>query len=235
VSVRFRWIAISVAVVALPVCWYWFFAFETHQAALGDRKLVVLNDGSTIELNTGTRVDVRYRFASRVIKVSDKGEVLLTVRSDANRPFVVLGGFHEVRPASGRFNVTVSNGVVGVLVLEGTMGMPMPSLPKPGQLGVVGYDYFHVDDLTPTQIEQRLAWRAGMAVFDDTLLFKAVDEVNRYNVPQIEIVDGGLDALRITGRVAVPGTESFLALLKGVGVGAQQRGDVIALTRQSRN
>lgn len=88
--------------------------------AVGEYREEVLPDGSTIDLNTDSRVQVVYTEQGREVKL-DQGEALFTVAHDPDRPFTVTAGDRAVtavgtafviRKEVDRFAVTVTEGRV---------------------------------------------------------------------------------------------------------------------------
>ena len=72
--------------------------------ALGERRHVALPDGSVIDLNSRSRLQVRYEQDRRVIELS-AGEAMFSVEHDASRPFIVEAGSGRVTVTGTRFDV----------------------------------------------------------------------------------------------------------------------------------
>ena len=53
------------------------------------------------------------------------------------------------------------------------------------------------------------AWRSGQNLLDDTSLAQAVAEMNRYNEKPLEIEDGEIAGLRVTGIFRSGESQSF--------------------------
>lgn len=86
-------LAASVAVVALGLGWVgWQYQQLNHQdtlqTALGERHQVDLPDGSRLELNSATRLQVDFSPGRRHVRLS-QGEAMFIVAHDRARPFVV--------------------------------------------------------------------------------------------------------------------------------------------------
>lgn len=85
----------------------------------GEKRVVSLDDGSVITLNTSTRLQVRYTKGRRQIHLTE-GEALFDVAKDHRRPFVVTARNADVQAVGTSFTVSnVSNAPVEVLVREG--------------------------------------------------------------------------------------------------------------------
>ena len=69
---------------------------QTYDTAVGERRAISLEDGSTIELNTNSRVRVRLARGERRLWL-EKGQAMFAVAPDKARPFLVTAGDTTVR------------------------------------------------------------------------------------------------------------------------------------------
>ena len=195
---------------------------ETYATGVGEQRVVVLQDGTRMSLNTATRVRVELASAQRSVRLED-GEALFEVAKDVHRPFVVraagsevvaLGTVFSVRltPTSARVDdalaVTLIEGRVTVRpVADGGEKSAVPSRSLSLQPGervsvseVVDSSGTGVQRVTTQvdrpRIEQVMAWKRNEAVFSDASLADAVAEMNRYSRMTIVLVGAGT----MTGR-----------------------------------
>src|SRR5207248_2201360 len=68
--------------------------YRTASTRLGERQLLVLEDGTQVTLNTSSRVEVDYRGPLRRVNLLT-GEALFRVAKNPNRAFVVTAGNRE--------------------------------------------------------------------------------------------------------------------------------------------
>ena len=81
------------------------------------------------------------------------------------------------------------------------------------------------------QVENELAWRRGMVVFDQMSLGEAAQEFNRYNKIQLEIPDAQTAGIRIGGSFEADNSEAFVRLLHSAyGLKVERRGDRIRIS-----
>jgi len=220
-----RWITASAVAGAAAVCavlvlyWHGENAYSTH---VGEQRLVVLDDGSRMLLNTDTRLRVDFAAAQRTVEVS-RGEAFFEVAKDARRPFVVRVAGSEVVAVGTAFSVRYAPGPhavdeLTVTLVEGHVnvrpaGHPArDALAPPRPVLMEAGDRLQLDRPSPEaaapvaervdrpNVERLMAWRRSEAVFDNTPLAEAVAEMNRYNRTTIVLLDGlGSAGLRVSG------------------------------------
>jgi transmembrane sensor len=131
-SVREAWftgwrrsaIAASIAVLTILAA-----ALELHEfsspiyaTSLGEQRSIQFEDGSTVELNSRSKVRVKYTKQERDVELIE-GQALFHVAHDASRPFIVAVGTTRVRAVGTQFDVyKKSNGTV-VTVVEGRVAV----------------------------------------------------------------------------------------------------------------
>lgn len=191
---------------------------EVHATARGERRRVVLGDGSVLDLNTDTRVRVALHDTRREVSV-EQGEVLFSVTHDALRPFVVRARDAEVRVTGTRFNVRLEGAAVTVALEEGSVQVAAgpwwrrkTAAMRPGEV------LRHVDGEplaapAPGNVPAIVAWQRGRLVFADASLATVVDELNRYLRAPVRIADRQLATLRVAGTVPIDAPEAVFEVL----------------------
>jgi transmembrane sensor len=190
---------------------------ETYQTAPGERSTVALADGSTMILNTRSRVRTEFSRRERRL-VLESGEAIFEVAKDQRRPFVVVAGGQAVTAHGTVFDVRLFPGKVDVALLEGSISVKPEAAPegsgtrvRPGQRLSVAGRTVSVSEIP--KLEQVASWRTGIVIFEDTTLAAAVDEMNRYGQRPIRL-DAPLADLRLSGSFRVDRAESFLEALE---------------------
>ena len=215
-----------------------------------------LPDGSIIERNARTDIEIDYSGSERRIWLS-RGEALFTVAHDPSRKFIVVAGSVEIRAVGTEFSVRYEPEQVNVLVTAGrvavakqaTVGpieverLPSPSAPTPmapvyveaGRRLVMPTDLPlvavpEIKLLAAEEITAALAWRGKRIELTRTPLSKVTELFNRQNRLQLSIIDSSTGDIRITGMVWADDPEGFVRLLEfGFKVTAERSGDVIHL------
>ena len=94
-------------------------ASESYATAIGQQRRVELADGSVVEMNTNSIIDIDFTASERVVRLS-RGEVHFAVAKNPDRPFLVAAGDTWVRAVGTAFSVHVMpQAPVQVLVTEG--------------------------------------------------------------------------------------------------------------------
>jgi transmembrane sensor len=94
----------------------------TYATAIGEQRSLVLKDGSTVELNSRSKIAVRYSKQFRQVELLE-GQALFRVAKDANRPFVVKVGATLVRAVGTEFDVYQKRDGTVVTVVEGQVAI----------------------------------------------------------------------------------------------------------------
>ena len=211
---------------------------QEYTTQVGAAQVVRLADGSSIELNTNTRVHTDYTSMRRLV-VLDNGEAYFDVVHDAARPFVVLAGKHRITDLGTKFSVLRDGNDVRVIVKEGRVRVDDDANPDFATPMFVNQGNAIIargrEDLeVPREaqdIENALSWRQGMLVFNKETLSDVALEFNRYNTKQI-IVQGGARTIRIGGRFRANNVDVFTQLLhRGFGLNIKDTGSQVIVSK----
>ncbi|MGK2912342.1 MAG: FecR family protein [Sphingobium sp.] len=176
----------SLLVIALSLFFYLAPPASSYRTVVGEQRAIALVDGSSIHLNTDTKLDVRFKSSKRDIEL-ESGEALFAVAHDRARPFAVRAGDVEVVATGTRFDIRYLDNQTIVTLLEGSVdirlrGAFMARL-RSGQQW-----RSHPDGSRAVQranTGQATAWAQGRIVFDATPLVEAVAEINRYTQDKV--------------------------------------------------
>ncbi len=95
----------------------------------------LLEDGSTIDLNRGAEVEVRFTAAERHVRLV-RGEAHFTVAKNPQRPFVVAANGVNIRAVGTAFDVRLAQETVEVLVTEGRVRVDLPAVVLAAQASI---------------------------------------------------------------------------------------------------
>ena len=97
-------------------------ALASYATAIGEQRVVTLEDGSRVTLNTNSRVLVDYTPRERRI-ILDFGEAFFEIERDSQRPLAVSALGQVVFVLGTKFNVLLEGGDVKVAVVEGLVAV----------------------------------------------------------------------------------------------------------------
>ncbi|MDB5576377.1 MAG: Fe2+-dicitrate sensor, rane component [Bradyrhizobium sp.] len=198
-----------------------------YSTGIGERRVVRLADGTSVTLNTHSKLTVAFTANRRIVRLA-RGQALFEVAHDRSRPFIVeaadrqitaLGTVFEVRVDVGRVNVVLFQGRVVVDRQPDMMGadepasMP-PAILKPGQQ--FSAELGAPQRVEAVDVERQLLWRSGFVEFDDETLAHAVAEINRYSKHPITLSNDGVAALHVSGLYRTGSPEQFIDALQGL-------------------
>lgn len=243
-SVR-RWLPAAIAAsiaLSLGAAWQVGLLAPTWQAEsqsrqlstrLGEQYRARLVDGSTVELNTDTRLAVA--IVPRVRKVElTTGEAAFEVARDPVRPFVVSTPLGDVRAIGTVFSVNLERGLE-VVVAEGIVavekgGREIARVSAGERYRLTSTGEAARKGEAPDAINRALAWREGKVAFAGETLAEAAAQFNRYNRIRIQIADPAVATMRFGGYFRATDPEGFARALEGaLPVEATREGDVIRL------
>jgi transmembrane sensor len=195
---------VSVVMIAQPFG-------QTYRTAVGERRVVALADGSTIDLNTDCKVRVRLSRERRAISL-DKGQALFAVAHDTTRPFIVTAGDTAVRAVGTRFEVYRTGTAVRVILAEGKVAVTRANVPAPTMMRAgTKLDIAGKAPARPVPIDVAAAtgWTDGRLTFQDASLADAVAEVNRYSRKKVVLGPGAPADERVNGIFDAGDTAAF--------------------------
>lgn len=183
----------------------------TYSTTTGEQRLVTLEDGSRVRLNTDTTLKVRFRAHERDLTLA-RGEAFFEAAHDPARPFLVTADGAQVRALGTRFDVRADPGRVRVTLLEGRVRVTAPNA-APATLIPNQQVTLTNEGLSPAQTvdaAEASSWTTGRLVFRNLPLAAAVAEVNRYAAHKIVLDAPALAARPVTGTFETGDTQAFL-------------------------
>lgn len=231
--------AAIVAAIGLGTILVWYASSTSvhHQTGLGEQRSIALEDGSIVEMNTQSEIEVQMRGNIRKIALL-RGEAFFEVREDSKRPFVVAAGDAFVRVLGTKFNVYRQASETTITVIEGEVfvasggglpdglsesgsnaNLPLPesknavSLSK-GEQAIVKVDDEIIETISLPSLDRFVAWTDRRLVFENTSLKEILAEFGRYNDINYHISTQQLASLRLTGVFYSYDMDSFVSYLE---------------------
>jgi transmembrane sensor len=204
-----------------------------YATEVGGIERVVLPDGTSVELNTGSEIQTRVTAARREV-VLTRGEAFFTVAHNAAQPFSVKAGGATVHAVGTRFSVRLrDDDEVDVLVTEGQViidgarrnshaefaGLQvspgMRLVASSGEsISLSAHAAPSRQKVSAVALKRKTAWIDGWLWFLKDPLPQAVEQFNRYHHEQIVLVDPALARLEVGGRFRSDDLGSFIAALE---------------------
>jgi transmembrane sensor len=232
-----RWAYAAILLLAIASLSLWGYVQRgTYGTDIGEQRSIVLTDGSTVELNSSSRIRVRYTKGERHVDLL-YGQALFGVANDAARPFVVQTDKTRVRAVGTQFDVYRKRVGTVVSVIEGRVAIQpatMPAVergggsnarsnaPSPTHNGEVLLAAGEQLIIKPKSVERpkhadiasATAWTSRQLIFDGTPLTEVAEEFNRYSTRRLVIETAGLDDFHVSGTYSSTNPESLLRFLR---------------------
>lgn len=171
-------------------------------AGIGERPILRLDDGSTLQLNAQSAVAYNFTPGERRI-VLLRGEAFVQVAADTSRPFVVEAGAGTTTALGTAFDVNLTDDGASVTVLEHAVSVATDRATSPSRVEInqqVSYNHEgRLGDIKPVDPLLATAWRDGRLVFDERTIASVVEEIGRYVPGKILIADAAVGARRVSG------------------------------------
>ena len=216
---------------------YW---LADQRTATGEQRTLRLADGTLINLNTHSAVDVRFDEKQRRV-ILQEGEILVETAHGDARPFIVETREGSMRALGTRFLVKREAEGTRLSVLQSAVAAHPESSPQEQILREGQQVLIRNDGLGPVAALGlgADAWTRGMLVVDNARLEDLVHELGRYRRGHLGVAPEVAD-LRITGSFPLKDTHLALdALLPTLPVQIEQHTPwwvtVAAKTEATRN
>jgi transmembrane sensor len=217
------WLTVALAAAALPAAMGLALLLDlggdpapqpaaiVHVSAIGEQRLVELPDGSSVFLNTASRIEVAYSPSERLVVLSG-GQAFFEVIPGA-RPFIVEAAGIRTQAVGTAFDIRIRDTGPEITLVDGRLEVTSPSLPGAAIAMQAGYRLSLIEGrasaLDKVDPDLVLSWRSGVLQFTDMPLADAAAELNRYSSTQILIEDAVLGAQRLSGAFPAGEPEQF--------------------------
>jgi len=183
--------------------------FYTIDTAPGHSRIVKLDDGTSVEMNGGTRLTLKHgdnRYAAL-----DSGEATFRVRHDAQHPFELHSGKFAIQDLGTVFNVTREGPRLGVQVAEGAVMLKQAEQGvtlRPG-MALAIHDAEGRAAISRIAPESVGGWRHGMVSFRNTPVEAVALAVERSTGAKLRIAPA-LSKQSFTGTIHLTGSNDVV-------------------------
>ena len=186
-----------------------------QRTGVGERRQVVLEDGSRLQLNSNSAVDVKFDGHQRVIELL-QGELWVDVAKDAQRPFVVRTDQGTATALGTRYLVKrAENGTTLVTVIESTVAVKGDTSEgvkvAAGQRSILDHGQAQAPQAIGNSDPD--AWTRGLLKFNDQPLDEVLQTLASYRHGLVRFDPQALQNLRVSGVFKLDDTAAALAAL----------------------
>ena len=212
---------------------------QTLTSPIGEQSTYTMSDGTHIQLNTNSVVEVAYTASYRQLTLV-KGEARFDVAKDKSRPFTVTSGeksftalgtiFNvqkdddhemELMVTEGRVLITKANEAIEVIkqaLISSENNTPandlLGTIVTSGEKAIIEYNNESpIQKVSLDQVQRDLAWQQGMLIFDGESLSNALTEISRYTPNRFEIADPKIASMKVSGYFKANDVDGLLASL----------------------
>ncbi len=173
--------------------------FADYRTGIGERRMVVLEDGSRAELGSNSSLSVAFSAQERMLTLHE-GQAFFIVASDASRPFTVRAGAGATRALGTRFDVKFADDVATVTVVEHSVSVQIPDRAAIELVAglQVSYGRGFVEPAHAVDLAVSQAWQHDRIVFEDAPLRNVLRELERYRRGRIILMDASIGDMPVT-------------------------------------
>jgi transmembrane sensor len=222
--------AAAAVIVGVVAAWYMLFNASVS-TGVGEQRLLTLEDGTQVILNTSTRIVVHYQPEVRRVELQS-GEARFDVAKQPGRPFIVVAGDRMIKALGTSFVVRYEAMRTAVTLVEGKVTVSSVSVEQPtdvrpalqGQLSPgkaqsgevmllpgqrVTFAAGSEPDVDTPAVSDVVSWQRGEIVMNGMRLSEAVAEMNRYSHSSLSVASDAAANLVISGVFKSGDSRSF--------------------------
>ncbi|MFA0918820.1 FecR domain-containing protein [Pseudomonas tremae] len=181
---------------------------------VGERRQFALADGSQVQLNSGSALNVKFDGRQRVVELL-QGELWVEVAKDVQRPFVVRTDQGTITALGTRFLVQRGEEGTTVSVLESAIAAQANTADVVnvaiGQQALLKDGRVQVPH--PLDNQDPAAWTRGLLKVDDRPLSEVLRALAVYRHGMLRFDAKALEGLRVSGVFRLDDTDAALATL----------------------
>ncbi|WP_339533070.1 FecR domain-containing protein [Pseudomonas mucidolens] len=191
----------------------WQSAFAEYRTATGEIRHLTLSDGTRLDLNTDSAIDLRFSASERRIRLT-RGEILLTSGHDPSRPLIVETPAGDVQALGTRFAVRELDDGSRVDLYEGRVQVR----PVAGQAVLMKAGdslWFNTRQTSAVMALDANAssWAQNRLIAERQPLGRFIAQLSRYR-PGLLRCDATVAELLLTGVFPLDDTDAILAALE---------------------
>ena len=178
----------------------------------GHRHKIILSDGTSVQLNSGSRLVFPAEFSDKNREVYLKGEGYFEVFKNPDKPFIVKTDFFDTKVLGTVFNISAyeDEKIASTVLVEGKVvvsqknklfGSTEKKL-SPGQ-GCFYSSSNGTSDIRTVDLYDYISWKDGVFLFKDKALINIVNRLEKYYNKKILIEGERLPNTLISGKLVL--------------------------------
>ncbi len=206
---------VATLVLTLAVLFIFQYTGTGYSSPIGQIRVVTLEDGSQVQLNSNSHISVRYSDTRRTVQLS-LGEAFFQVKKDVNRPFIVQSKGSTIKALGTAFGVWNADQETRVVVTEGLVnvsnGTQVLELGANQQANIFG-KFIEAKEVDARSLT---AWRDGRLEYDGVAFAQLISDLNRY-LPRRVVLglhDKELREHRVSGIIEIADQDTMLLALQ---------------------
>ena len=191
----------------------WQAAFAEHRTATGEIRHLTLSDGTHLDLNSDSAIDLRFSATERRIRLI-RGEILLTSGHDPSRPLIVETAAGDIQALGTRFAVRELDDGSRVDLYEGRVQVrPVQGVPVLMNAGdSLWFSATQTSAVTALDANAS-SWTQNRLIAERQPLGRFVAELSRYRPGVLRCYES-VSGLLLTGVCPRNDTDAILAALE---------------------
>ncbi|MBB6274260.1 ferric-dicitrate binding protein FerR (iron transport regulator) [Pedobacter cryoconitis] len=181
-------------------------ALNSIETPRGGQYQVNLPDGTKVWLNAASSLSFPARFSGTQRQVTLKGEAYFEVAKNKNMPFIVNSSKQKIEVLGTHFNISAyaDESHAKTTLAEGSVKVSLTAhsqeqqILKPGQQAITSN---HIQ-VVPVDIEEALAWKDGLFMFNDEGLENIMKKVERWYDVKVDFQENDLREKHFSGTVS---------------------------------
>lgn len=192
---------------------------EVFATTKGERRDIVLSDGTRVSMNAASRLSVVMQKDRRELTLVS-GEAAFKVVHDANRPFLVHLGDRDLRDIGTEFDVRREAGLVTVTVREGMVAVQRPGDDRLSLSMGPGSRLEHREGdpgsmVKAVDADDAFSWRSGRLIYRASPLSQVAADLSRYGKDDIR-AEGPAAELKFTGVLTIDNQADMVRRLEAL-------------------
>ena len=230
-------VAACLALIVSITLWYPNYDMQNFETGVGERRVVMLEDGTRMTLDASSRINVRMDSDRRRLELL-QGRVKLDVAHDSLRPLSVLAAGRLTVATGTSSSVELLPREMRVVLFEGRVEVMQDGARKgatltPGRVLVAPMDSTRAR-IAPIDLQREATWESGQLSFADEPLASAIERVNRSTQTPLVIADPEIRNYGISGVFNTGDTDAFVEGLVALhGVRVERNGAEIILRKKN--